>query len=200
VSRRSLIARLRDERGSTLIEFALVAPALLVFVLGSFDLGYRAYIQSVLQNAVQKAARDNTLEGSANAAASDAIDGKVKAIIKPIVDNATFTFKRKSFSSFTAAGQAESFTDLNANGICDNGEPYLDDNNNGTWDAAGGGGANGQGGAKDITMYTVKVSYPRIMPMYGLLGWSPNVDLSTTTVLRNQPYGQQAERQTRNCN
>ena len=81
-------------------------------------------------------------------------------------------------------------------GICNHGEPYTDENNSGSRDSSG---ADGQGGARDITVYTAKVSYPRIFPMYGLLGWTPNITASATTVLRNQPYGQQAARASRNC-
>jgi Flp pilus assembly protein TadG len=189
----------RDKKGSTLVEFAFVAPALLVFTLGGFDMGYRAYIEHVLQASVHKAGRDAALEGGATSGA--AIDGKVSTLIDPLVDNASYTFTRKNFSSFSRAGQAEEFTDLNNNGACDNGEPYVDENNNSTRDAAGGGGVDGQGGAKDITVYTATVTYPRVLPMYGLLGWQKNASASATTVLRNQPYGAQASRvtPTRNC-
>jgi Flp pilus assembly protein TadG len=188
----------RNEKGSTLVEFAFVAPALLVFTLGSFDLGYRAYIEHVLQASVQKAARDAALEGGGQA--TSAIDGKVSTVIDPLVDNASYNFTRKNFSSFSRAGQAEEFTDLNNNGACDNSEPYVDENNNSVRDASGG-GVDGQGGARDITVYTATVTYPRVIPMYGLLGWQKNATASATTVLRNQPFGQQAARNTptRNC-
>ena len=48
----------RDERGAALVEFALIAPALLVLLLGMFELGYNYYMQSQFQGAIQKAARD----------------------------------------------------------------------------------------------------------------------------------------------
>jgi Flp pilus assembly protein TadG len=187
----------QEKRGSTLIEFAFVAPVLLTLTLGGIDLGYRAYVDHVLEASVQKAGRDSALEGGATSIA--AIDGKVASLINPLVSNATFVFDRKNFASFSRAGQAEEFTDLNGNGNCDSGEPYTDENNNSTRDLSG--GVNGQGGARDITVYTATVSYPRVVPMYGLLGWSSNVTSSATTVLRNQPYGQQAARvtPTRNC-
>ena len=51
-----------DTRGLTIIEFAIIAPTLLVLMMGTFDLGFRAYATSVLQGEVQKAARDATLE------------------------------------------------------------------------------------------------------------------------------------------
>ena len=40
-------------------------------------------------------------------------------------------------------------------------------------------------------MYTASVTYPRLFPMYGLLGWTQNETISASTTLRNQPYGTQ---------
>lgn len=193
--RMPFLQRLRSsKRASTIVEFTFVAPTLMVFLMAGFDMGYRAYVESVLQTSVQKAGRDSALEGGTGATA--AIDAWVTTRVKPLVDNGVFEFTRKNTSSFTNAGAMEPFTDLNNNGTCDVGEPYSDENSNNVRDSSG---ADGQGGARDITVYTAKVSYPRIFPMYGLLGWSPNISASATTVLRNQPYGQQAARTTRNC-
>ncbi len=188
-----------DRKGSTLLEFAFVTPPLMMLLMGSIDLGYRALIESTLQNAVQKAARDATLESGNSGGALAAIDGKVVSLVKPVVDNASFTFSRKNYTSFTNAGSAEPFTDLNGNGLCDPGEPYQDSNDNNTRDSSANAGANGQGGARDITVYTATVAYQRMTPVYGLFGWSPIQTVSSTAVLRNQPYGQQANRPTRNC-
>lgn len=177
----------RDQRGLTIIEFAYIAPTLLVLMMGTFDMGYRSYISNVLQGEVQKAARDATLEGGAGT--TSALDAKVQTQTSRVVGNGTFSFQRKFYPSFSKAGQAENFTDGNGNGFRNAGECFQDENGNGIWDADG--GRNGQGGADDIVVYTASVSYPRLFPMYGLLGWSPNQTISATTVLRNQPYGNQ---------
>ena len=178
----------RDARGSTLVEFALVAPTLLLMLMGLFDLSYRAWATAQLQGAVQKAGRDSTLEG-ANAALAG-LDQRVRNQVQPLMQNGTLTFNRLKYASFTRAGQAENFTDGNANGIREAGECYQDENANSTWDADSGTGGNG--GARDIVVYTATLSYPRIFPMYGLAGWSPTQVISATTVLRNQPFGNQA--------
>ena len=49
----------------------------------------------------------------------------------------------------------------------------------------------GQGGAKDVVVYSVTVTYPRLFPVAKLIGLSENVKLNATTVLANQPYGDQ---------
>ena len=54
----ALIRKLRaDERGATIVEFALVAMPLCVLVMGGFDLGHQSYIRSVMQGALNDAAR-----------------------------------------------------------------------------------------------------------------------------------------------
>lgn len=176
-----------DTRGLTIIEFAFIAPTLLVMMMATFDLGYRGYATSVLQGEVQKAARDATLETGSGS--TTALDTKVKDQVSRIVSNGTWSFSRKSYASFTRAGAAENFTDSNANGIRDAGECYQDENGNSNWDADV--GLNGQGTSDDIVVYTASVSYPRLFPMYGLLGWSQTQTISATTTLRNQPYGTQ---------
>ena len=92
------------------------------------------------------------------------------------------------------------YSDTNSNGRCDANEPYEDANRNSTWDADGGNA--GQGGAKDATLYTVTISYPKIMPVTRLIGGSATTTLTAQTVLRNQPFGDQdvyAAPVVRNC-
>ena len=175
-----------DARGATVIEFALVAPVLLLTVMGFTDLLYRGYASSILSGAIQKAGRDSTLEtGSANLAT---LDANVIAAVRQIAKNATYTTTRRSYSTFSAV-KPEDYTDTNNNGIRDPGECYTDANNNGSWDADG--GNNGLGSADDIVVYQVTVTYPRIFPLAKFLGWSTTQQISAKTILRNQPYNEQ---------
>lgn len=197
------IARLRrDTRGSTVIEFAIIAPVMGLVLLGAFDIGHTLYMRAVLQGVLQKAARDSSLQGGSAQAQLDSIDKKIRLQVTAIANNGTIDIKRRFYRSFSeaAAAKAEEWTDTNANGKCDAGEPYTDANLNNVWDADGGNG--GQGGALDSTVYTVAVSYPRFFPLYNFIGGSPTTRVSATTVLRNQPYADQGTYDTpkvRNC-
>ncbi len=202
---RAFTARLRaNQRGSTLIEFAFVAPTLSLLLLASFDFSYGQYVGAILQGEVQKSGRDAALEGSTGALAS--LDGRVRTRVDTLVEDANYTITRKNVASFERAGQAEPFADAvhGANpldGLCNQGEAYTDENNNGRFDLGPDAGSDGQGGARDITVYTVQVSYPRLFPLNGLLGLPTTVTQTATTILRNQPFGQQASRTlgTGNC-
>ncbi len=174
-----------DRRGATIVEFALIAPVLLMTVMGIFDMGYNMYTSSILQGSIQKAARDSTIEGAADSAAT--INARVSTAVHKVVRSATLSFARKYYSNFADVSQPEDFTDGNTNGTCDNGEPFEDANGNGTWDADR--GRTGFGGARDAVLYEVTVTYPRPFPVARLIGLPQNYSVVTRTVLRNQPFG-----------
>lgn len=176
-----------DTRGATIVEFALVAPVLLMATMGIFDLGYNTYTTAMLQGSIQQAARGATIEGSQMQSAQ--LDAIVASAVHAVVPGATMTFTRKSYASFSKVGQPEDYTDVNGDGTCDAGEPFEDANRNGTWDRDR--GRSGQGGARDAVLYTVDVTYPRAFPIAPLIGMSPTFTARAKTVLRNQPYNVQ---------
>lgn len=176
--------------GATLVEFALLAPVLLMLLMGIFDMGYNIYATVLLNGTIQEAARDSTLESARSQA--DAIDKIVTDSVRAISPNATITFDRKAYTNFSDVSEPEDFTDVNNDGICDNGEPFEDVNGNGTWDADR--GIKGMGGARDAVLYTVTVRYPRVFPIANLIGLPPYFETQAQTVLRNQPYGEQTSK------
>jgi Flp pilus assembly protein TadG len=168
VRRRYPLLRLaKDERAIYTVEFAFLAPVLLLLLMGFFDLAHRGYAMAVLQGAVQKAGRDATLESGQ-----------------------TGTSSRLSYTDFSNVGDPEVFKDrIPLNGKYDAGECFEDVNGNGRWDADL--GKAGQGSAQDAVLYKMEVTYPRLLPLASMLGWTANQKVSASTVLRNQPYGDQ---------
>ncbi|MCB2064206.1 MAG: pilus assembly protein [Novosphingobium sp.] len=186
----------RDTRGATVIEFAVCAPVLLMAMLGVFDLGHNMYTSSIIQGAVQKAARDSTIEGAAGKEAQ--LDARVTKLVHQIAPRADLEFRRTAYTSFSDVGEPEDWNDVNGNGACDDGEPFEDANGNGSWDANM--GKTGFGGARDAVLYEVEVTWERIVPITKLLGQSSEFSTTARTVLRNQPYGAQNKaRPTENC-
>lgn len=183
-----------DEKGATIVEFALLAPVLIVLLLGLFDLGYNTYTSSILQGAIAKAARNSTIEG----AKSSELDAQVSSAVKTIAPNATITFARKAYANFSDVATPEDYTDLNGNGICDNGEPFEDVNANKTWDEDR--GKSGGGGARDAVLYAVHVSYPRAFPLGNFINVPNTHEVESATVLRNQPWDEQdVSKKVQNC-
>lgn len=201
---RPRIGRLgRDEQGSALTEFGLLAPVLIVLLLGAFDMGHSLYARSVLEGSLQKAARDSSLETGTVAENQAVIDNLVRGQMNDIgIDNEDITIRRRYYRSFSAASaaNAEPYTDNNHNNKCDNGEPYEDRNNNSTRDVDGGDA--GQGGAEDTVLYTVTLNFKRLFPIANFIGLSDREVIQASTVMNNQPYGEQgsyAAATTRHC-
>jgi Flp pilus assembly pilin Flp len=189
MARRGLIRRLgRDRRGVSATEFGLIAPTFIMLLLGVFDMGYNVYASAILDGAVQKAGRDSALETGANAVAT--LDAKVKENLGPLGNGANFTYERRNYRDFAKVGLPEDFEDKNSNGTRDAGECFTDENANGTWDADL--GKDGVGGARDVVLYTVRMHYQRKFPLYNFIGMSSDATIASATVLRNQPYADQA--------
>jgi Flp pilus assembly protein TadG len=201
--KKTAIAIAKNEAGISITEFGLIAPVVATMLLGTMDLGHTLYMRTVLDGAIQDIARDSALEDGGILAKQEIINERITQQIKRLNKDATVTIKRRYYRNFTNAYNAEEeeYTDTNNDGECNNGEPYVDANLNDTWDSDGGDA--GQGGAKDVSIVTVTVSYARLFPMASLAGLPENVTVAANTVLANQPYGDQAQygqAQTRNCN
>ncbi len=191
-----------NQDGVSVTEFGLISPVLIVMLLGAFDLGHGYYVKTVIAGKMEDLARDSSLEGAAVTAQQQLMDQKITDAIKNVSPNATVTVTRRFYKTFTkaAAAQAEQWTDTDGDGTCNNNEPYIDENLNDTWDADG--GDDGQGGAKDVVLMKVNVTYPRMFPMAGLLGWNNDVVFLSDSILANQPYAAQDQYGTaiqRNC-
>jgi len=180
------LGRLASNRqGATIVEFALILPPLLLTLMGLFDMAHNMYTAQILNGAVQEAARNSTIQGTKSD--RQALDQEVKKAVLAIAPGARVTFSRSYFQNFSNVGRPEDWSDLNSNGKCDGGEPFEDVNGNGKWDTKPGLG--GIGAARDAVLYQIAISYPRLFPVAGLIpGQSATMEMTTKTVLRNQPY------------
>lgn len=178
---------LRDQRGAYMIEFAMVMPTFLLLMMGSFDIGMQMYAKAVLSGAVEQAARLNTLE--TNSSSQTAVDQAVRDQVGRVARYGTLSFSRLNYQDFSGVGKPEDFTDSNGNGVRNAGECYQDVNGNSTWDADR--GETGQGGANDVVLYRVNLTFDRLFPLWKMLGEPQQKTLTVSTTLRNQPYTNQ---------
>ena len=182
--RRIRIRSLRgDERGATIVEFAMILPVLCTLLLGFLDLAYRAYVTSMIQGALHEAARMGTVGGIP----TSTIQSYVATKLRDFSRNSTISTTTRSYSDFTGVRTPETITqDTAPLGTYNHGDCYVDSNGNNQWDADR--GRTGMGGAEDVVYLEVTMSYPHIVPLGRFLGWSDNVTITQNTVLRNQPY------------
>lgn len=173
----------RDERGASVIEFAVAAPVLILLLIGIYDMAHTAYLTSVLNGAMQEAARSDGLE-TADEARADAF---VSGIVKTVAPGADLKFKRRSYYDFADIKRPEAWNDKNANGKCDNGETFTDENRSGKWEDDVGTLTNGT--ANDVVLYTVEVTYqpPFINPFMGPTAGNFR-KMYASAIRKNQPF------------
>ena len=180
----------RDRRGVSAVEFGLVAPILVGLILGTLQLGLDMWAKSVLNGAMQEAGRDSGIEDYHSN--QKALDDHVREQVGALLPMAKLTFTRKNYQNFTDVGAPEDFTDSNHNGVYDDKECFEDENGNAQWDADG--GMAGQGGARDVVVYSAVMEYKELVPVSKFVGMGDERKFTASTTLMNQPFSTQADR------
>ena len=140
----ALLARLRRaQRGAAIVEFALVLVPLVLFLFGGLDLGYQAYLRSVVQGALNDVARSSSLEAPGISCSGETVEKKIDCAIRTRSDvvarNATYRISMTSFYDFSGIGRSEKLvSDNNRNGRYDAGDCFVDLNENGSFDEGAG--------------------------------------------------------------
>jgi Flp pilus assembly protein TadG len=181
---------LRDTRGVSAVEFGMTAPILFLAVFGTLQVAQGFYVRTVLTGAVNAAARKSSLQSGQTSTTT--LDTLVSQMIKYVMPTANVTFTRRNYAEFTAVGTPEDFTDTNNNGKYDPTECFVDMNGNNTWDDDM--GKSGLGGANDVVVYTVTVSYQQWFGFAKMFGLPEYQTIPQTTILKNQPFATQSTR------
>jgi Flp pilus assembly protein TadG len=184
----------RDEKGATLVEFAFVAPVLVLTLFGIFDLGYKSYVASVLQGALHEAARLGTVGHKTTAQ----LDAHIQNRLVKFSRNATITITHNSYLDFSGVKVPETITsDTAPTGQYNVGDCYQDANANNQYDTDR--GKAGMGNSEDVLHYSITINYPRLFPLARIVGWSATDTVTSSTVFRNQPYGSRVTAVTVKC-
>lgn len=183
---RNPLRRLRcDERGSYIIEFAVLSLPMMTLLMGGIELGYLAYAKSNVEGALREVSRLATTGSTTR----DELDAMLNARIGAI-HGASADIEVKSYTDFGALGQPEPLvSDVEPfGGTPSSGDCFTDINGNGTWDADR--GASGLGNAGDILYYGVTVSYPMIFKLTSTVinGGESNFTIEANAVIKNEPY------------
>ena len=195
---RTLLSAIRDdEDGVTLVEFALIAVPLLLILFAGFDLAHRSYVDSVMQGALNIAAREASVEDpalSGTGTMEQRVADRIKAQVQPIAPNAKIVVTQKNYFEFSGVGNPEKITrDNDGDGTYDqtDGDCFEDLNANGAYDTDT--GRSGRGGADDVVLYNAVLTMDEIVPLQSFLGGSDKVTVTADVAIRNQPWGTQAQ-------
>lgn len=179
---------LRDQRGATIVEFAIIIPVLITLLAMSLELAYRTYLGAVIQGALLEAARSASVGNKTGPEIDTVVKNRVAVLSNAA--NVKSIDKQSSFN-FSNVGKPEKITsDTDPIGVYNATDCYEDANNNSVYDRTQN---TGLGTADDIVRYTVTVEYPNIMPVNKLVGWGTKQTIIASTVLRNQPFTGRAQ-------
>jgi len=175
----------RCKRGSTAIEFAILAPILIMMLVGVIEFGLVFTASVLLQGAVGTVSRMGKTGFVPPGQTQDAyIRSQISALTGGYLDASKLTIQMEWYRGIDSVGQPEPCYVA----VCTSASPpgtYDDVNGNGQWDADQGSPGLGTGG--NAVLYTV--SYP--WPLEGLIASIVNkktLTISAVAVVQNEAY------------
>ncbi len=164
------------------MEFALVAPVVIFFIVGIIEVVTAMAVGTFLEGGLREASRFGVTTNS---------NGRQTRIAQIIADHSyglvnqnNINLDTRVYGRFSQIGD-EQYTDNNGNGQYDPGEPFVDRNGDGAWNADG--GTPGLGDSNQIVVYRISYDWPWITGlMEPVMG--PTLRLSSAIAVRNEPY------------
>ncbi len=199
IRRRITRAFLQDSMGATAVELALIAPVLILFLIGVIELSVAMFINTVVEGSLKDASRlgltGQIQKGSSN---TQALVDMLNEASLGLLDLTTDDVSILVYENFAQVGQGEEYTDLDGNGewtpgpythsdgtVYPDGEPWIEVNGNGVYDEDF--GVAGMGAQGDIVLYTVTYSWNflsgQLIPILDGL-----IPMRASIVIRNEPF------------
>jgi Flp pilus assembly pilin Flp len=179
-------ALVRDRRGASAVEFAFVAPVILLLVFGIFEVAVAVLLASTIEESVFQASRFGaTGEDAGGTPRAERVLQIVEARTYGLIDMDDVAIETLVYDNFSDVGAPEPFADADGDGRHDAGESFTDVNGNARWDADM--GRAGLGGPGDIVVYRVTWDWGIMTPLLrGVLG--DGLRQSASVALRNEPF------------
>lgn len=179
----------RSERGVAAVEWALIAPVLVLLLLVFIELCLMMFAHQLVEGGVRDASRWG-ITGRADAGGLSREEYVAKAIkdnTLGLIDEADITVTTKVYPTFSDVGKGEPFNDTNGNSKYDAGEPFTDLNTNGVWDSDQ--GVTGAGNGGDIVQYKVEYKWSVLAPLLRpFADENGKFSFETAVVVKNEPF------------
>lgn len=174
--------------GITSVEFAIVAPVMILLMMGIIEFSLIMFTTTVMESAATTTARYGmTGYVAAGSSRQDQIIANIQERTAGLLDPTHITITTKVYATVDRVGDPE--TCINpASPPCPGtaGVNYVDINGNGQWDWDM--GAAGLGNANDIVVYVVTYPWPVTTPVIASIIGNP-YNITVRTVVKNEPYG-----------
>ncbi|QCO19124.1 pilus assembly protein (plasmid) [Azospirillum brasilense] len=179
--RSSLLRPLRDRRGLTTLELAIVSPALIAGMIALAEVSYSLTVDGLLNHAARAAARS----GFTGELASGFTDRRaqvcdtVRRLTSRVLDQSRLSVRSHSYASFTTLGQvnggippATTLTDLNCGST--------------NWDARQTGAA--LGGSGQVVVYALRYTQPVLTGLGATILGRAELVHEARLAVRNEPF------------
>lgn len=175
----------RTQKAAMSVEFAFVAPVMIILMVGALEFAMIQFLGSLIESAVLEASRYGATGYTQTAKSRDeVIRERVNEWAMGLIDAGDISINTQTYPSFEAVGEPEPYDDLNLSGGWETGEPFVDVNGNGTWDQDM--GEAGLGGPGDVVLYEVGYKWGLLTALLKpLIG---DVTFRSTVAVRNEPY------------
>jgi Flp pilus assembly pilin Flp len=176
---------LRDSTGTAIIEFAVIAPILMVLLIGTIEVALVVFVGSSIESAVLQASRFGITGSETEVTRAERVRELVRERTFGLVAMDEAKIETLVYSDFSSMGKPEPFADANHNGAHDAGEAFTDINGNAQWDADM--GAAGLGGEGDVVLYRVSYEWGILTPLIqSLMGQS--IQHVAAVAVRNEDF------------
>ena len=176
----------RRDEGSTMVEFALIAPLLATILIAIVEFGTIMFSSILMESGLRDASRFGIT--GREVAGMTRLENIVQVISDRtigLIDMDAASIDIMVYPSFSQAGSGEDYVDGNANGSYDVGETFTDSNASGTWDSDI--GVAGAGGAGDIVLYRISYDWPILTPFAStFIGTDGAFQLRASIAVRNE--------------
>ncbi len=179
---------LRCRKGVSALEFALVAPIMLLTITGIIDLMLVMFVTALMEGGLRDASRlGRTGFQPAGTTREQAILDKIADATIGLVDINQAQVTTLMYEDFGSIGQPEEYTDTNGNSQYDAGEPWIDTNPNGVWDEDQ--GAAGIGSSSTVVLYKVRYNWRLLTPLLpAILPNGYDFPIEVSLAVRNEPW------------
>jgi len=179
----------QNQSGVAIIEFAVVAPALFLLLIGFIELGLILFTTAVLEGATTGGSRiGKTGFTSQNLSREAYIRDRINFLSGGFLNPAQLNISILSYNNFNNVGQPEPCI-LPPGGPCPGipGVNFVDVNGNGTWDQDQGKAT--AGGAGSVVLYRVTYPWALFTPiMSSLLGTGGIYNITAIAAVRNEQF------------
>lgn len=185
---------IKDTRGVTTIEFAMICLPMFMLIMGSIEMGVMLFQKARAETVLGQAAR-MSVTGDKNriGVSGEKIDSFVRERLE-FTDSTVVSIDKRFYDKFSQVKQPERrLSNATEAPYC-----FIDINDNERWDIDP--SRSGTGGADDVIDYHVNVTYDALFPLITNTVTGKNqISIEASTTLRNEPFAGNTDLRERTC-